>query len=512
MRYEPSLRSWDSKESLSTCDFHPSGRFATGGLDGTVRIWRLEFGSMPEAPFVVPKFCFSIRIGDQPINCVRFSPNCSEPTLAVADETGGVSFFVYSRDSTVRLSHLLLSSDPDDRDEASVLRGEQRCADNVEATEVWVHAGAHRAHRDSVGVYDLAWAPDGMSVASCSMDNTVVLAAAPTARRAATVPVLADARVGSYACGAAWHPSGKFLVVESADRVLHLFEVTGSGRTTKLEPRRLVERVPAHAALPAKAVAALGATAGARARSKVEGPQPILLDLDAEEADAEASAQAAAEAEAAAAVAERSRLSAIFAAHATGLTYLPVRRAAWTADGAFIIAPAGCTRWPATPDGRPADALGRLGPAAQRKADELTVMPGEARPEPDAAGQARVAAAAAAEPVYCANVFCGVAAAQHERSPRLQLLATLPFPDLPTVTRAWPAGPAPAGGAGRLAVASRSRIVVYEAETLRLLAVARPNHAASVSDLAWSADGLTLAVTSYDGFVSFMRFSPEELG
>lgn len=62
------------------------------------------------------------------------------------------------------------------------------------------------------------------------------------------------------------------------------------------------------------------------------------------------------------------------------------------------------------------------------------------------------------------------------------------------------------------AVATTDAVHVYDTQQRQPLCVVSNLHYATFTDLAWSADGLTLLMTSSDGFCSCLTFAPGELG
>ena len=68
-----------------------------------------------------------------------------------------------------------------------------------------------RGHTEDV--QDIAWAPDGTALATCSVDHNTVLweaSGGPGVRR------LQDHK--SFVQGAAWDPAAQYLVTQSSDR------------------------------------------------------------------------------------------------------------------------------------------------------------------------------------------------------------------------------------------------------------------------------------------------------
>jgi len=90
--------------------------------------------------------------------------------------------------------------------------------------------------------------------------------------------------------------------------------------------------------------------------------------------------------------------------------------------------------------------------------------------------------------------------------------------------RAQPAGAVSASGKGdsslapqlpyRLvfAVGCTDSVLLYDTEHAEPLAVLAALHYKHVTDVAWSADGLRLAVASHDGYCTLATWKPGELG
>ncbi|EME48930.1 hypothetical protein DOTSEDRAFT_67845 [Dothistroma septosporum NZE10] len=84
-----------------------------------------------------------------------------------------------------------------------------------------------------------------------------------------------------------------------------------------------------------------------------------------------------------------------------------------------------------------------------------------------------------------------------------------------TPLAAPPPGPAPAFGLPYrivYAVATQDAVHLYDTQQQKPLCVVSNLHYATFTDLTWSADGLTLVMTSSDGFCSSLTFAPGELG
>ncbi len=62
------------------------------------------------------------------------------------------------------------------------------------------------------------------------------------------------------------------------------------------------------------------------------------------------------------------------------------------------------------------------------------------------------------------------------------------------------------------AVASTRTVMIYDTEQMYPIALIKNIHCLSITDLSWSNDGLCLCVSSTDGYCTFIRFLPGELG
>jgi len=63
-----------------------------------------------------------------------------------------------------------------------------------------------------------------------------------------------------------------------------------------------------------------------------------------------------------------------------------------------------------------------------------------------------------------------------------------------------------------LAVANSDSVFIYDTECIKCKAFVGGLHLASITDLAWSNDGKILAISSRDGFCSFITLKEQELG
>ncbi|KAJ1843663.1 Chromatin assembly factor 1 subunit, partial [Coemansia sp. RSA 2708] len=219
---------WHDKQPIFSVDFDHSDasahgyRFATGGGDNNVRIWRLRADAQVE-------FLASLNRHTAPVNVVRFSP-CAQRLASAGDD--GVVIIWRPADGAARL------------DGAAQL-------DGGDAQEAWRPAAMLRG--SLADICDLAWSPDGAYIASASVDNTTRIW---DARDSRCVQVLADHT--HYVQGVAWDPCGQFLATQSSDRTLRVYRWAG-GQAREM-------RAGADAAKLAATHASIGGGEGARQR------------------------------------------------------------------------------------------------------------------------------------------------------------------------------------------------------------------------------------------------------
>ena len=63
-----------------------------------------------------------------------------------------------------------------------------------------------------------------------------------------------------------------------------------------------------------------------------------------------------------------------------------------------------------------------------------------------------------------------------------------------------------------MAVLTQDTVLIYDTVHAAPLAVMRGLHYANLTNAVWSADGLSLVISSTDGYLSLVRFGPGELG
>ncbi|XP_058062558.1 protein HIRA homolog [Anopheles bellator] len=199
---QPSWVHHDEK-SIFSIDIHPSGeRFATGGQgcdSGRVVIWNMApvLSDEAEANQNVPRILCQMDNHLACVNCVRWSAN----GLMLA--SGGDDKLVMIWKKTVGGSG-----------------GIGAFGSSGKSVEHWRCINTLRGHAGDV--LDLAWSPQDRWIASCSVDNTIII------WDAQHFPKIVHVLKGHTGLvkGVTWDPVGKFVASQSDDRSLKVWKTT----------------------------------------------------------------------------------------------------------------------------------------------------------------------------------------------------------------------------------------------------------------------------------------------
>ena len=194
--------------TIYSVDVHPDGsRLVTGGGDSNARIWAMEPIVSEEAEKNPDKFTRQLALcagHTRAVNSVRWSTN-------------GVFLACGSDDSSVSvwMRHDLVQGDASQAKEAG--RG----------PEEWGRVLTCRGH--SADVQDVAWSPDDSKLASCSVDNTVMVWAINNftiGKISLNQPLAKLTEHQGWVKGLAWDPVGKYLATMGDDNVLNVWRAT----------------------------------------------------------------------------------------------------------------------------------------------------------------------------------------------------------------------------------------------------------------------------------------------
>lgn len=216
---------WISHEggNIFSLDIHPSGsKLATAGQDGggagLLIVWDLDFlkASIDEATEVMPAYNNHpmARIPhSSSINCVRWTRDPSakrlvcggdDPVLCIYECTG-----VFTSMGSI-----------DQPSSSTTLPSEQqeilRKVENYRCT--------HKLFGHTLDVLHLDWSPDGKYLASCSLDNSIIIWNARKLPEKLTTLKQSGGGHSRGVKGLAWDPVGRFLATQAEDNTLKIWQ------------------------------------------------------------------------------------------------------------------------------------------------------------------------------------------------------------------------------------------------------------------------------------------------
>ncbi|GAB4818954.1 hypothetical protein N2152v2_006000 [Parachlorella kessleri] len=336
----------------------------------------------------------------------------------------------------------------------------------------WRRAGVLRGHNDDI--MDVSWSCDGTALVSGSIDNKNLVWDMTDKRRGQLLHQLKPH--SHYTQGVAWDPAQRYIVTQSADRtcMVHALRPAAAGKKGKAQQQQLpaVETAKEFHMSKTFKKGSLGAPKSGDGESET---YPLFLD---------------------------ECIPSFF------------RRLSWSPDGSFLVVPAAQHK---------ASATSRTVNTAYVYARDkwnapLLHLPGHFKPvvavrfcpvifKRDQQPQPQAAAAPAAAAAALGNDAALLSPAGDVQQPGGGMQqgaasspaepAALPF-DLPYTMV--------------FAVATLDSVVLYSTDSLLPLAVLGQLHYDSITDLAWSADGRMLAVSSRDCYCSIACFEDGELG
>ncbi|KAL4912794.1 WD40-repeat-containing domain protein [Aspergillus aurantiobrunneus] len=535
MKATPLLIAWHNDNApIYSVHFDPNGkgRLATAGNDNNVRLWKVD--SVGQERKVT--YLSTLVKHTQAVNVVRFSPKGE--MLASAGDDGNVLLWVPSE----------LQTQPS--------LGEDRSDDK----ETW--RVKHMCRSSGAEIYDLAWSPDGVFIITGSMDNIARIYNAQTGQMVRQI-----AEHSHYVQGVAWDPLNEFVATQSSDRSVHIytlktkdgqFTLTSHGKFLKMDlpARRISRSSPAPPDLsirsqpaPSNSVAVASpvpSTPGTPVTSHLPmDPPPVSHSR-------RSSFSSSPNIRRSASPAPSLPLPAVKPLEVTspGLGGLGVRNAniyanetftsffrrlTFTPDGSLLFTPAGqykTSQVSATDPSKTVDEISNtvyIYTRAGFNKPPISHLPGHKKPS--------VA-------VKCSPVFYTL-----RETPELSKHITLdtssgedasatndgvagdgskesaPKPTTGDDSKSITTKPSESTTANQLpppvfslpyrvvyAVATQDAVLVYDTQQQAPLCVVSNLHFATFTDLTWSNDGLTLIMSSSDGFCSTLSFAPGELG
>ena len=182
---------------IFSIDVHPGGtRFVTAASDHKVKIWNLlpVLEAQQEARKDCPRLLATLADHFGPVNIARFSQAGRHLATGADDKL----CCLYELHAGRGQSGFGSSDGP--------------------SVENWKHAASLRGHSNNIT--DLAWGPGDAHLATCSLDNTVIVWNPATSQKVATLE-----GHESYVKGVAWDPVGKYLASQSDDKSVRVWRV-----------------------------------------------------------------------------------------------------------------------------------------------------------------------------------------------------------------------------------------------------------------------------------------------
>ncbi|KAJ5722425.1 hypothetical protein N7488_000460 [Penicillium malachiteum] len=538
MKASALLVSWHNDNApIYSVHFDPNGkgRLATAGNDNNVRLWKVE--STGEERKVT--YLSTLLKHTQAVNVVRFSPKGE--MLASAGDDGNVLLWVPSEL------------------QAQGGLGEDRSDDK----ETW--RVKHMCRSSGAEIYDLAWSPDGVFIMTGSMDN---IARIYNAQNGQMVRQIAEH--SHYVQGVAWDPLNEFVATQSSDRSVHIynlktkdgqFTLTSHGKVLKMDlpAKRISSSSPApeqtsrhqHNTNNSLAIASPApSTPGTPMASNLPmDPPPVSQSRRSSFGSSPSIRRSASPAPSLPLpavkhleVSSPSLLgglgvkNASIYANETFTSFF--RRLTFAPDGSLLFTPAGQFKTthisPTDPSKTTDEVINTVYVYTRAGFNKppISHLPGHKKPS----------VAVKCSPIYY-GLKEGTQPVKHltvDTSTEESMFPPLPGPVVSHPAKDPPSS-APAGGdAGRpqssqksdgngndsssgapvfalpyrivYAVATQDAVLIYDTQQQTPLCVVNNLHFATFTDLTWSNDGLTLIMSSSDGFCSALSFAPGELG
>ncbi|KAJ5888284.1 hypothetical protein N7495_008325 [Penicillium taxi] len=526
MKVSPLLISWHNEHApIYSVHFDPNGkgRLATAGNDNNVRLWKVE--STGDERKVT--YLSTLIKHTQAVNVVRFSPKGE--MLASAGDDGNVLLWVPSE---LQLQNTL---------------GEDRSDDK----ETW--RVKHMCRSSGAEIYDLAWSPDGVFIMTGSMDN---IARIYNAQNGQMVRQIAEH--SHYVQGVAWDPLNEFVATQSSDRSVHIynlktkdgqFTLTPHGKIIKMDmpARRIISSSPAPPDLTGRNNLSIASPAPSTPGTPMAfhlpmDPPPVSHSRRSSFGSSPSLRRSASPAPSLPLPAVKPMeasspnlfgmgvKNASLYANETFTSFF--RRLTFAPDGSMLFTPAGQFKTTHISPNDPSKTIDEvintvyIYTRGGFNKPPIAHLPGHKKPS--------VA-------VKCSPIFYTLKSG-YQPAKRITLDTSFGeemFPPLPesivapqvSSTSQPPMDP-PTSTTNNsdsssqnlsvaafalpyrmvYAVATQDAVLVYDTQQQTPLCIVSNLHFATFTDLTWSTDGLTLIMSSTDGFCSTLAFAPEELG
>ncbi|XP_030851188.1 chromatin assembly factor 1 subunit B isoform X1 [Strongylocentrotus purpuratus] len=199
MKVETPEISWHGRDPVYSADFQPGKRslcrIATASTDTNVLVWYVSVDNDGKAQ---PTFAASLSRHTKAVNVVRFSPDGE--TLASGADDGLVILWKLQEIGYV----------------AAVFGKEDE-----DCKETWATLKTLRGHLEDV--YDISWSSDGSRMISGSVDNSAIIW---DTQKGEKLFLLKDHR--SFVQGVAWDPKDRFCATISCDRSMRVYNLSNN--------------------------------------------------------------------------------------------------------------------------------------------------------------------------------------------------------------------------------------------------------------------------------------------
>ncbi|KAF8453112.1 WD40-repeat-containing domain protein, partial [Terfezia claveryi] len=430
--------------------------------------------------------------------------------------------------------------------------------DELEDKETW--RLKHMCRSMGSEIYDLAWSPDGVFFITGSMDNIARVWNASTGQCVRQI-----AEHNHYVQGVAWDPLNEYIATQSSDRSVHIytlktkdgqFTLAQHGKISKMDlpPRRVSSGSPAPPDLPVR-TGLLGDSSAVMASPAPSTPgTPTSFSLPMNPPMLAASRRSSfGSSRRSTSPSPALPLPAVkpmdFSPRVNGLGVKNTniyfnetltsffRRLTFTPDGSLLLTPAGQykTSLPAsTEGGKTTDEIintvyiyTRAGlnkppiahlPGHKKPSVAVKCSPVLYNPRSTNAGTKHITVDTSSGDDAISSLPPPAISTEMEPPPTNRIHPQLsPYStNNPMVEPSVPEIPPNAAFAlpYRMvyAVATQDAVFIYDTHQQTPLCIVSNLHYAAFTDLTWSSDGLTLLMTSTDGFCSIVAFEPDELG